>query len=287
VAGDMEKLREIFAFVCFAMGICSIILAVYQLWNEKFISAAGLGVAFAVCGIVVYLSQIKTFKVWQIEVELRETLDRAEEIMGKMRRLSAITSRVGYLTIAWGNRFDTPSASEKQAILDSVDQQMTELGVTPEERKAIVGPYVQLIGWDFYAMYVRILERYLQWRYEGVVSKINGGSNDPQHRATIDKWAPLLAAWRQKVLKDGLFARAKAGKVDEILREAFPEGLLDARETAAAEKIQTEIMQQFAASAAKGGYTKESAAYYDKYHDIGGWDLKIMETFGVNPSAVR
>ena len=46
------------------------------------VSAAGLGLAFAVCAMVLFLSQIKTLKVWQVEVELRETLDRAEEIIG-------------------------------------------------------------------------------------------------------------------------------------------------------------------------------------------------------------
>jgi hypothetical protein len=99
---DVEKLREIFAFVCFAMGVCSLILAVFQAWNGKMVSAAALGMAFAVCAMVLFLSQIKTLKVWQVEVELRETLDRAEEIIGRVRKLAAISARASYLTIAWG-----------------------------------------------------------------------------------------------------------------------------------------------------------------------------------------
>jgi hypothetical protein len=44
-----KSFEEIFAFVCFAMGVCSLILAVFQAWNGKVVSAAGLGIAFAVC----------------------------------------------------------------------------------------------------------------------------------------------------------------------------------------------------------------------------------------------
>jgi hypothetical protein len=77
---DMEKLREIFIFVAFAMGICAIILCVFQAWNGNMKSASGLGVAFILCGVFLFLSQIKMFKIWEIQVELNQTLDRAKEI---------------------------------------------------------------------------------------------------------------------------------------------------------------------------------------------------------------
>jgi hypothetical protein len=43
-------------------------------------SASGLGVAFILCGVFLFLSQIKMFKIWEIQVELNQTLDRAKEI---------------------------------------------------------------------------------------------------------------------------------------------------------------------------------------------------------------
>ena len=87
IDGDMEKLREIYVFVCFALGVVALILCVFQAWNGKIGSASALGGAFVVCGVFLFLSQIKTFKVWEVQVELRETLDRAEEIIGRVRKL--------------------------------------------------------------------------------------------------------------------------------------------------------------------------------------------------------
>jgi hypothetical protein len=133
IDADMEKLREIFVFVCFALGVVALILCVFQAWNGKIGAASALGAAFVVCGVFLFLSQIKTFKVWEVQVELRETLDRAEEIIGRVRKLASISARASYLTIAWGNRFDTPPAREKQAILDEIDNQLAELKVSPEE----------------------------------------------------------------------------------------------------------------------------------------------------------
>src|SRR6266436_2613183 len=70
----MEKLREIYVFVCFALGVVALILCVFQGWSGKIGSASALGAAFVICGVFLFLSQIKTFKVWEVQVELRSTL---------------------------------------------------------------------------------------------------------------------------------------------------------------------------------------------------------------------
>lgn len=71
IDGGMERLREIFVFVCFALGVVALILCVFQAWNGKIWSAYALGTAFVVCGVFLFLSQVKTFKVWEVQVELR------------------------------------------------------------------------------------------------------------------------------------------------------------------------------------------------------------------------
>jgi hypothetical protein len=67
-----------------------------------------------------------------VQVELRETLDRAEEIIGCVCKLAAISARASYLTITWGKRLGTPAEREKQALLDEIDNQLAELKVSPE-----------------------------------------------------------------------------------------------------------------------------------------------------------
>ena len=109
IDGDMEKLRAIYVFVCFALGVAALILCVFQAWNGKIGSASALGAVFV--SLFRFLSQIKTFRVWEVQVELRETLERAEEIIGRVRKLASISARASYLTIAWGNRMGTPPAT--------------------------------------------------------------------------------------------------------------------------------------------------------------------------------
>ena len=160
IDGDMEKLREIYVFVCFALGVVALILCVFQAWNEKTGSATALGVVFVVCGVFLFLSQIKTFKVWEVQVELRETLDRAEEIIGRVRKLASISARASYLTIAWGNRMGTPPAREKQAILDEIDSQLAELKVSPGELADIQRPFVKMVRLDFFFLFRGVLNQY-------------------------------------------------------------------------------------------------------------------------------
>jgi hypothetical protein len=160
IDGDMDKLREIYIFVCFALGVVALILCVFQAWNEKTGSATALGVVFVVCGVFLFLSQIKAFKVWEVQVELRETLDRAEEIIGRVRKLASISARASYLTIAWGNRMGTPPAREKQAVLDEIDNQLAELKVSPEELANIQRPFVKMVRLDFFFLFQGVLRQY-------------------------------------------------------------------------------------------------------------------------------
>jgi hypothetical protein len=48
-----------------------------------------------------------------------------------------------------------------------------------------------------------------------------------------------------------------------------------------------QVVKLFADCEKKGGYTGDGADFYDRYADVGGWDLKIKELFGVNPSELK
>lgn len=161
--GDMEKLREIYVFVCFTLGVGALILCVFQAWSGKITSASALGAAFVLCSVFLFLSQIKTFKIWEIQVELRETLDRADEIIGRMRKLATISARASYLTIAWGNRIGAPPAKERQAVLNEINNQLAELKVSPEELADIQRPFVKMVRLDFFSYSVVFLANMLKF----------------------------------------------------------------------------------------------------------------------------
>jgi hypothetical protein len=121
ISGDMEKIREIFIFVCFALGVVSLLLCVFQGWNGKFGSASALLITAIVCGVFVFLSQVKTFKVWEVQVELKEQLDQAQMSIAQLRRISVNSAKSIYGQVAWGNRMASPTAKEKKAQLDEIE----------------------------------------------------------------------------------------------------------------------------------------------------------------------
>jgi hypothetical protein len=105
-----------------------------------------------------------------------------------MKRLSEINARASYMTMAWGNRMGAPSAKEKQAILDEVDAQLTDLNVTPEERKAITRPYTQMIAWDFYLLFTQIFNRYLNWKNADLVRRLNANQTEENRTVAEGCW---------------------------------------------------------------------------------------------------
>ena len=263
----MEKLREVFVFVCFAMGICGLILAVFQAWNGKMASAGGLLLAFAVCGIVVFLSQIKTFKVWQVEVELRETLDRAEEIIGRVRKLAAISARANYLIIAWGNRMGTPPAKDKQAVFDAIDSQLTELKVSPQELADIQRPFVKMVRLDFLFLFQGVLMQYAGVLNTKLTADVHEAKDPSAASAVVMRHSDLITTWSKRARKDDPAAELENHSLEEALNDYMPKSgeWLNDKELTVLQKFKGEIVRLNADCEKKGGYTSEAVTFYDRY----------------------
>jgi hypothetical protein len=78
---------------------------------------------------MVFLPKLEMFKAFGVEAKLQKTVTEAVATLASLKRLAEISARASYLTIAWGNRFDGPSARERQAVLDEIDNQLAELKV--------------------------------------------------------------------------------------------------------------------------------------------------------------
>jgi hypothetical protein len=268
IDGDMEKLREIYVFVCFALGVVALILCVFQAWNGKIGSASALGVAFVMCGVFLFLSQIKTFKVWEVQVELRETLDRAEEIIGRVRKLAAISARASYLTIAWGNRLGTPPAKEKQAVFDEIDSQLAELKVSPKELADIQRPFVKMVRLDFFFLFKGVLGQYATILNTELVADVNAAKDHPSAAgAVLNRHAELITAWTKRTQKEDPNADLEKESLADALNEYMPKAgeWLNDKELAVMQKFKAEIVRLNADCEKKGGYTPEAVTYYDRY----------------------
>ena len=267
IDGDMEKLREIYVFVCFALGVVALILCVFQAWNEKTGSATALGVVFVVCGVFLFLSQIKTFKVWEVQVELRETLDRAEEIIGRVRKLASISARASYLTIAWGNRMGTPPAREKQAILDEIDSQLAELKVSPGELADIQRPFVKMVRLDFFFLFRGVLNQYAMLLNTKLTADVREAKDPSAASALVLRHSELITAWTKRTEKLDPSADLEKESLEDLLNEYMPRSgeWLNDKELAVMQRFKAEIVRMNADCEKKGGYTPEAMTYYDRY----------------------
>jgi hypothetical protein len=263
----MEKLREIYVFVCFALGVAALILCVFQAWNGKIGSAYALGLAFVVCGVFLFLSQIKTFKVWEVQVELRETLDRAEEIIGRVRKLASISARASYLTIAWGNRMGTPPAREKQAILDEIDGQLADLKVSPQELADIRRPFVKMVRLDFFSLFQGVLNRYATILNSKLVADAHEARDPGAASVAVMRHSELISAWSKRTQTDDPSADLEKKSLSDVLNDYMPKSgeWLSDKELTIMQKFMSEIVRLNADCEKKGGYTAEAVAYYDRY----------------------
>lgn len=264
---DMEKLRQIFVFVCFALGIVALILCVFQAWTGKVASASALGAAFVICGVFLFLSQIKTFKVWDVQVELRETLDRAEEIIGRVRKLAAISARASYLTIAWGNRMGTPPAREKQAVLDEIDSQLGELKVSPSELADIQRPFVKMVRLDFFFLFQGVLHQYATIVNTELVDAVHAAKDPSVASAAVMRHSELITAWTKRAEKPDPGIDLERASLQDVLNDYMPrrgEWLRD-KEIEVFQKFKAEVLRLNADCEKKGGYTEEAVTYYDRY----------------------
>src|SRR5260221_7132561 len=86
-----------------------LVLAVISCWQGRLKEAGILGAFFFLCVVLAYLPQTENIKAFAVEVKLRRTLDRAEEILARLKDLSLTNAKMSYMTVAWGNRLGAPS----------------------------------------------------------------------------------------------------------------------------------------------------------------------------------
>lgn len=123
--------------------------------RDKVAGATLMSGLFFLCIILAYFPQLYSIKAFSVDVQLRKSLDRAQEILESFRSLSIVSARATYFTIAWSNRLGGMPAKEQQKLLDSVDLQLRAIGVKDTEKDDIARPYVELIGYDLYHLYYR------------------------------------------------------------------------------------------------------------------------------------
>jgi hypothetical protein len=234
--------------------------------------------------LLFYLPQLETLSAFGIEARLRNTLDRAEEIIDRLKKLAEVNAKVTYLTLAWGNRLGSPSAVEKQKVLDEMDAQLRALKVDEEERLAIARPLTALIGVDLYAAYSHVMDWLVFWT-ETIETRTLNTNRTPETEAAYQKLITTIAAWRKANAGKGPGNDLQNYDLGSYLSRDTPTAILSEPQKAAAQTLRAEILRLYDSCAKKGGYTSEAAEFLDRRigeNYLREADMKVKELFGID-----
>lgn len=280
----MDKVRKIVLLFAAAMAIFSLICSVYQAMNDRNISSGVLAGIFLASTFVAFLPKLEILEAFGVKAHLVRTLNEADELLAKLRQLAVTNAKAVYMNVGIANRMGPSRAAEKQAMLDEINKQLSNLQVSDVELRSLSQTYVRLIGFDFYMLYARILERYFQFKEQDMQRELSKDGSRQGLKARLDAWRVGRPFWKPNY---DLFSQIEGYSFDDEINRITPKGWLNEEEQAGVSKFKNEITRLFKDSQAKGGMTAEAAEYYDKYSDLSGYDKKIIELFDFNPSALR
>ncbi|WP_108523243.1 hypothetical protein [Bradyrhizobium algeriense] len=258
---DAEKVQNIVTYSAGAVAVFSIIGALYQAMSREGGSVAPvLGVFLAAC-VIVFLPLISQFSFFGLETRMRDKVLEVQAIEDRIRKIAAINARVTYMSIAWANRMGSPSAKEKQTLLDDVDKQIREFKVTEEERLRIVQPVVNMLKYDFFLDYRQIIYDYAGIRYGILVE--NARNEAPETRELRDAHSDGMGKYNKRVDISEVWRRLDSFNFGEELNTLTPTEWLNDDEKVVANEFRNKLVRIVAECEKKGGYTSEAAQLQD------------------------
>lgn len=265
--GVLDKLREIVLFVSGVLAIGTLIIAAFEGFNQRVSSAVFLGTFGVVCTFLLYMPKLEVFKVWGVEAKLQQTVTEAVATLENLKRLSEISARASYLTIAWGNRMGTPPAREKQAVFDDIDRQLAELKVSPDELAMIQRPFVKMVRLDFFFLFQGVLHQYATIKNSKLVDEAHAAAGQPGSLDPTLKHGELITAWSARTANLDWGAKLENESLEDVLNDFIPKPSewLNEKELVVFKKFKDEIVRLNTDCEKKGGYTAEAVTYYDRY----------------------
>lgn len=201
------------------------------------------------------------FKAFGVEARMDKRLDRAQEILDKIRDASIANAKTTYLNLAWAGRWGGMSPAVKQQALDFVNDQLTAVGVKPDEFRAIVKPYLDLIGFDLGIVFELALSSHV----------INILGHDRTKESPLTAWSNewnangRLSSTKVAGMSQAEFARA--------LKAEIPRDYVQPAEVMKFETFADRLSTIYAGCMARQGYTTEAINFFDEVTPLAGEHL--------------
>jgi hypothetical protein len=272
----MDALKEIFTYFIAAMAMLALLCSVYEAMNQRVSSALLLAGIFVACALLMYLPQLETFKAFGVEAKLQQKLDRAEEILGKMRQLSIASAKAAYLNLAWSNRLGGIEPRDKQKTLDAINAQLRTVGISDDEWREIVRPYIELIGYDLYFVF-----------YNAARSAVSHYAQTSQSdgRKTQAETLKLVQEWDAKWTPTGLDALtpflSDGQRFTAYMKQEISPSFIEPAAYDKLVKLADTIGALYEECRERGGYTDKALLYLQEYNkgnngELAGYYAKLM-----------
>jgi hypothetical protein len=134
-----------------------------------------------------------------------------------------------------------------------------------------------VIGFDFFFLFRNTLMSYAGLRNQSLTAR---ASHDPNPGNAVMEHSDKITAWTKRTQPNDMNVRIEAYILVDELNRIIPRPgeWLDEKEIEIADRFKNEIIKLNEGCEKKGGYTKEAAAYYDKYYE--NTELRAQELFG-------
>jgi hypothetical protein len=252
----------------YLLGIAAAVCLTSAIWlawqKDKLKEATLLSGLFLLCVVLAYFPQLDSVRAFTMEIKLRKSIDRADEILAQIHKVSVGNAKAMYMTTAWAGRWGGMTAQNKQNILDSVNEQLKASGATDEEIEQITKPLINLIGFDLYNIFMNLVR------------------DTFNHRPIENEKIKMFNDWWDNQLHEAeAISRFENSGSDftNHLKKMIPSSLFDNSGNEKLEKLAARIGEIFNGCLQREGYTSESIQYLDTYEKCVGRQDVCYKTF--------
>lgn len=244
ITGSPPYLFGIGALVCFCLAVR------FCCQKEKLGAAALLSGLFLLCVVLAYFPQLDSIKAFSIDVRLKKGLDRAEDLLAQIRKVSIASAKSTYMNTAWSGRYGSMPERTKQKLLDAVNEELQSVGITEEEKKEIVRPYVEFVAFDLYGIFCNSVAGVFGHHHDG-----------PEGRMLANEWRKTLPTHDP----ESFHQLSNGSAFASYMKKQIPQSSFDADDQQKLIKLAEKIGHIYDDCLRSGGHTEYSLKFVEKY----------------------
>lgn len=177
-----------------------------------------------------------------------------------MQKLSVASATSSYVSLAWSSRIGGIPPREKQNVLDFINDQLREIGISDVDRQKIARPHVELIGYDLFYSFTNVANGAVEHYVQTLSS--NGGKIETSQSTLISEWKKKLIFTDfvpiEPFLRDGQ-------KFSEYMKQQISPSTMEPQTYAKLLKLVDGIGALYDACRNRGGYTDETITFLERY----------------------